>query len=291
MFKILWVDDDDHVLEAARRLFREHPWELITVQSQSSARDIIEREDIAVIIADQNLGPSSGVDLLEEVRHRSPSTTRILVTGAIDSSVLVESVNRCHLFRFITKPWENAIVVENVEKAIQYHQLKITQTSLLKEVSLQNRELERLTLGLEQLVTERTLTAQESKNQIEKKVSRLRDLVRFIKDLSLLTSIEDLMGLMRKELKGVHELRPLILGYLESDRSGKILFFQGKQVVEHSVRQLWSTNSRIRINEYDDQVYLANEFGRPVGKVIAIPLNRRGLNRHKRRASGSSSAA
>ena len=54
-----------------------------------------------------------------------------------------------------------------------------------------------------------------------------------------------------------------------------IVYFQGKQVVEKEMRQAWSTSVRLRINEIDDRVYLANEFGRPFVKVIAIPLKRR----------------
>src|SRR5690606_36881962 len=54
-----------------------------------------------------------------------------------------------------------------------------------------------------------------------------------------------------------------------------ILFFQGKQVIEREARQMWSIRSRMRINEHEDRVYLANEFGRPFVKVLAVPLKRR----------------
>ena len=126
-------------------------------------------------------------------------------------------------------------------------------------------------------MTERTLTAEASKNEAEKKLAHVRELVRFIKDLSNLTSADELLGLMRKELKGFHELRPPILAYVVADRTPVILFFQGKQIVEREARQMWSTRSRMRINEHEDRVYLANEFGRPFVKPLAIPLKRRAV--------------
>lgn len=277
--KILWIDDDVHILDSAARLFHSSPWQLVTAKSASEAKDLLRKDVFAAIVADHNLGGSreSGIDILEFAKQRAPASSRILVTGYVDSDVLEEAVNRSHVFRFIAKPWDNDQLLQEVSRAVDHHQLKITQASLLKEVSSQNKKLERLTSGLEQIVTERTITAESSKSEVEKQLSNVRDLVRFIKDLSNLNSIDDLMGLIRKELKVFHELRAPVLGYVVADRRPMIVFFQGKQVVEREARQLWSTRSRMRLNEFEDRVYLANEFGRPFVKSLAIPLKRRAV--------------
>jgi len=259
--KILWVDDDPDVLQSAERLFRGKPWTLVTATTALAARDLILRENFAVIVADQGLQAASGVDLLEYAKEKSPAASRILLTGSVELSVIEEAVNRGHVFRFVSKPWENEQLLVDIAKAIEHHQLKITQSSLLKEVSSQNRQLERLTSGLEQIVIERTLTAEDSKTEAELKLSHVRELVRFIKDLSNLTSADELINLVRKELKSFHELRAPVLAYVVADRTPVILFFQGKQIVEREARQMWSTRSRMRINEHEDRVYLANEFG------------------------------
>ncbi len=276
-FKILWVDDDSNILDSARRLFKSSPWELVATSTAHDAREMILRETFAAIVADQRLQAASGVDLLEFVKEKAPSTSRILLTGAVEVEVLEEAVNRGHVFRFVSKPWDNEQLLVDIAKAVEHHQLKTTQSSLLKEVSSQNRQLERLTSGLEQIVTERTTNVESSKTEAEKKLSHVRELVRFIKDLSTLTSVDELLNLIRKELKGFHELRPPALAYVVADRTPVILFLQGKQVVEREARQMWSRRPRIRINEHEDRVYLANEFGRPFVKVLAIPLKRRAV--------------
>jgi two-component system NtrC family sensor kinase len=275
--KILWVDDDDHILDSAARLFRQQPWTLVAVSSAQEARDRIQKETFAVVVADQRLQAASGVDVLAFAKTKSPSSTRILLTGRVETSVLEEAVNRGHVFRFIAKPWDNEQLLVDIAKAIEHHQLKMTEAGLLKEVSLQNRQLERLTSGLEQLVTERTLTAEGSKVEAEKQLAHVRELVRFIKDLSNLTSVDELMGLIRKELKAFHEVRPPVLGYVVAERRPMILFFQGKQIVEREARTMWSNRSRIRFNEREDRLYLANEFGRPFIKLLAVPLKRRAV--------------
>ena len=277
MYKILWVDDDSHVLDSARRLFKSSPWDLVPASSAEAARDLISRGTFAAIVADQRLQQASGVDLLEFAKEKAPSTSRILLTGAVDVAVVEEAVNRGHVFRFVSKPWDNEQLLVDIAKAVEHHQLKVTQSSLLKEVSSQNRQLERLTSGLEQIVTERTMNVESSKTEAEKKLAHVRELVRFIKDLSTLTSVDELLNLIRKELKSFHELRPPALAYVVADRTPVILFLQGKQVVEREARQMWSRRPRIRINEHEDRVYLANEFGRPYVKVLAIPLKRRAV--------------
>ena len=40
---------------------------------------------------------------------------------------------------------------------------------------------------------------------------------------------------------------------------------------------MWSNRSRIRAGEHEDRLYLANEFGRPFVKVLAVPLKRRAV--------------
>ena len=275
--KILWVDDDIEILESAARLFRSQPWTLVAARSAEEAREALQKDTFAVIVADQRLQAASGVDVLEFAKEKTPASSRILLTGRVETSVIEEAVNRGHVFRFIAKPWDNEQLLVDINKALEHHQLKMTQAGLLREVSHQNRQLERLTSGLEQLVTERTLTAEDSKTQVEKQLSNVRDLVRFIKDLSNLTSVEELMGLIRKELKAFHELRPPMLGYVASERKPMIVFFQGKQVVEREARVMWLNRSRMRNNEHEDRQYLANEFGRPYIKALAIPLKRRAI--------------
>lgn len=277
MRKILWVDDDINVLESAARLFRPQPWTLVAVASAEEAREHLQKETFAVVVADQRLQAARGIDVLAFAKSKSPSTTRILLTGRVETSVIEEAVNRGNVFRFIAKPWEPERLIVDITKAIEHHQLKMTEAGLLREVSLQNRQLERLTSGLEQLVTERTLTAESSKVEAEKQLAHVRELVRFIKDLSNLTAVDELMGLIRKELKSFHEVRAPMLGYVVAERRPMILFFQGKQIVEREARTMWSNRSRIRFAEHEDRVYLANEFGRPFVKVLAVPLKRRAV--------------
>jgi signal transduction histidine kinase/FixJ family two-component response regulator len=273
--KILWVDDDPNILQAAERLLRTQSWEFIGTTDVSRAKDLLGQSPFTVLVADQIMSESSGVDLLEFAKKYSPYTTRILLTGKVDTAVLGEAVNRGAVFRFVAKPWENSELLSDVAASIEHHHLRSVQANLLKEVSRQNKLLEELTSGLEQLVVERTESSEFSKNEVEAKLSRMRQLVRFIKDLALSTSIDELMTLIKKETKAFHGIRSVMLGYFTVERKPVIVYFQGKQVVEKRPRENWTDTTRLRINELEDRIYLANEFGRPFVKTLAIPLKRR----------------
>ena len=273
--KILWVDDDLETLESARRLFRSEGFELVAAETAAEARAWLARERFAVVVSDQGLADGSGVELLEHAKRAAPGATRMLLTGRVDSATLEAAVNRAAVFRFVSKPWENEELKLDVRRAIEHHGRAEAQARLLKETSVQNRRLEELTTGLESIVLERTRRAEISKDEAESKASRMRDLVRFIKDLSTLVSVEELMVLMRKELKGFHELRPPALGYMVNERKPRLAYFQGKQAVEKEARRGWPSSHRLRVNEIEDRTYLANEFGRPFVKTLAVPLKRR----------------
>ncbi len=275
-YKILWIDDDQAILESAGRLFRQHPWTLCTAAKADDARELLLRETFAVVVADQGLQAATGVDILEFAKARAPTTTRILLTGGVEMSVIEQAVNRGHVFRFVTKPWNNDQLVVDIAKAIEHHKLKMAESSLLREITLQNRKYEQLTSGLEQLVNERTVTAERSKVEVEKQLTNLRELVRFIKDLSNLTSPDELMGLIRKEVRAFHDVRPPVLGYVDAERGPMLLYFHGKQAIAHLARVIWSNRSRIRSGEEEDRNYLMSEFGRTfLNKVLAVPLKRR----------------
>lgn len=273
--KILWIDDDPNILGSAERLIRSHSWDFVGVDSVTRARELMLSHDFSVVVADQLMQGASGIDFLEFAKIQSPHTTRILLTGHLEPKILEEAVNRGAVFRFIAKPWENTDLIADISAALEHHSLQSEQSRLLKEVSRQNRRLEELTSGLEQLVAERTENSEQSKDEVESKLSRMRQLVRFIKDLSVTTSIDELLNIFRKELKPFHALRSFYLGHITSDRQPLLLFFQGKQVVEKRARTAWPASSRMRMNELDDRMYLANEFGRPFVKVLAIPLRKR----------------
>ena len=104
--RLLFVDDEPMVLNTLKVLFRRG-YQVFTAGSGAAALEIVAREAIDVIVSDQRMPGMDGVELLREVKTRSPRTVRILLTGYSDNRAVKQSVNEGEVYRFLTKPWDN----------------------------------------------------------------------------------------------------------------------------------------------------------------------------------------
>jgi C4-dicarboxylate-specific signal transduction histidine kinase len=103
--KVLFVDDDEAnliVCEAACA----GDFEVLTATSAEAAMAHMRREEVGVIIADQRMPGTSGVELLERVRIEYPDTVRLLITAYSDVQAAVAAINRGRVRRYLRKPWE-----------------------------------------------------------------------------------------------------------------------------------------------------------------------------------------
>jgi DNA-binding NtrC family response regulator len=115
---LLFVDDEERVVNLLRMMFRA-THEVHTATSGQQALEIIAAHNIHVIVSDQRMPGMLGVDLLSEVRKRSPATMRILLTGYSDLAAIVGSVNDGEVFRFINKPWDQAEIKDIIADAVE----------------------------------------------------------------------------------------------------------------------------------------------------------------------------
>ena len=118
---VLFVDDEERVLHALAGLF-QGTYEVHTAASGAEALELIRRQHFLVIVSDQRMPGMTGVELLREARTLAPTAVRLLLTGYSDFGAIVSSVNESEIFRYITKPWQQAeleaILGEAIEVAI-----------------------------------------------------------------------------------------------------------------------------------------------------------------------------
>jgi DNA-binding NtrC family response regulator len=118
--KILFVDDEQKVLESLELVFRDTPIRLAT--SGDEALKILRAEEISVLVSDQRMPKMSGVELLREAKKISPHTIRILLTGYSDLEQVIDSINTGEVYRYINKPWDNAKLRETVQFAARMYE-------------------------------------------------------------------------------------------------------------------------------------------------------------------------
>ncbi len=121
-YGILIVDDEQAILESLQMTFGAD-YRVHTAQSGAHGLEILEREDIALIIADQVLPAMLGVEFLERSIEIEPRAIRILLTGYADIGSLTRAVNEGRIYRYIAKPWEPDEIRVTVKRALETYAL------------------------------------------------------------------------------------------------------------------------------------------------------------------------
>lgn len=115
--RILFVDDEKRVLNSMRGLFRRD-YELFLTCEGTEAIQIAAENEIDVIVADQRMPGMTGVEVLAQMKKKSPRTVRILLTGYADPSAVEGSINMGEVFRFLSKPCPPKLLRETLSLAI-----------------------------------------------------------------------------------------------------------------------------------------------------------------------------
>ncbi len=121
--QILFVDDEQYILEIAQAIFEDEGLSIMTATSGEEALEKVRAGEVAVVVSDNHLGGMTGLELLSLVKALSPDTVKILMTGFADLETAIEAINRVEVFRFIVKPWENSQLVELVTDALKRYRL------------------------------------------------------------------------------------------------------------------------------------------------------------------------
>lgn len=207
---VLFVDDEENILRALRRLFLEEEFEVLTAISGAEALKIVNaRPDCAVVVSDQRMPGMTGVELLTRVRKQAPLAVRILLTGYADIQAAMDSINRGGIYRYITKPWQDEELLQTVRAAFQQYRLLKENIRLNAVVKRQNAELQRWNTQLELMVQEQTEELQSNYDKLEQFNLRLRQNFKsVIAALAGLIEMRDLR--MRSHAQNVAQIAALV---------------------------------------------------------------------------------
>lgn len=100
---IMFIDDEQRVLKSMRAMFRRD-YEVLLANSGAEALQLLETHDVEVVVSDQRMPEMTGVEVLAEIKQRSPETIRILLTGYADLAAVEASINEAEVFKYLMKP-------------------------------------------------------------------------------------------------------------------------------------------------------------------------------------------
>jgi len=136
--RILFVDDDENVLEGYMRLLRDEfrdEFDVDTAQGMSEAAAAIHLfGPYAVIISDIRMPGTNSAEPLAQMHQLVPGTVHVLLTDYKYIDQAIDAVNKGSIFRYLTKPCQKAELVDAVRLGIVYFHAKAEKQQTIKQV-------------------------------------------------------------------------------------------------------------------------------------------------------------
>ncbi len=132
---VLVVDDEIRSLEAIERVLEED-FDVHRAASAADAQVVLEREWVQVILCDQRMPGTTGVEFLAQVRRQWPDVIRIILSGYTDSEDIIEAVNEAGIYQFISKPWTPSDLLLKLHNAVELFRLQRENEQLSIELKL-----------------------------------------------------------------------------------------------------------------------------------------------------------
>lgn len=186
--QLLLVDDEENILNALYRIFRDdQTYEITTAHSAQDALQKIASIPVDIVISDQRMPGMGGAELLQEIRNRYPDSIRFLLSGYADVEAIISAINEGDIYRFIKKPWNNEELKSLVKGAIGQRDI----SRIISEAVFRARRIVNISKDLEVFVSE------DKKNLHIK----LKDSSKIIPAESILRLIDFIVGVIESDDK------------------------------------------------------------------------------------------
>lgn len=166
---VLIVDDESSVRSAIQRALRREGWRVLVAASADEGLRVLAEATPPpqVVLSDFRMPGRDGLQFLGDVRRDFPRVQRVLLTGFADIAALERAVNESEIFRYLSKPWDDSVLVTTLRSAYEEWLVREENERLLSLTREQNMRLGELNRQLEAKVEERTAQLGQAKRDWE----------------------------------------------------------------------------------------------------------------------------
>ncbi len=117
--RILYIDDEVINLELLQLTFMNDFEVLIAESAEKGLNLLTLNPDINVLISDLKMPVMNGLDFIKVVKENHPEKVCMLLTGFMESDVMLEGFNKELIFRYLMKPWNKDELKETILEALR----------------------------------------------------------------------------------------------------------------------------------------------------------------------------
>jgi response regulator RpfG family c-di-GMP phosphodiesterase len=164
---LLVVDDEVNITSALKRTLRRDGYAILIANSGEEGLALLTKQEVGVIISDQRMPHMTGVEFLRKVKVLYPKTMRIVLSGYTELESVTSAINEGAICKFLTKPWDDDLLRDNIREAFQYYEMEQENCRLTGELRSANDELSLLNQNLEQKIADKTREIGHSTNLLQ----------------------------------------------------------------------------------------------------------------------------
>lgn len=138
---LLILDDEENVLRALRRTLRPAGFKIHIATSPDQAFEVLALHPVGVVLSDQRMPLMAGSEFLRRVKDLYPQTRRIVLSGYTDLQSITNAINQGAIYKFVTKPWNDAELLALLETAFVEFELGAENRRLQGALQEANRRL------------------------------------------------------------------------------------------------------------------------------------------------------
>lgn len=123
MIRVLFVDDEPNILLGLQRMLRSMraEWQMEFAEGGEQALELMKQAPFDVIVSDMRMPGMNGVQLLDEVRKRHPTTARIILSGQAEHSQILQVAGNTH--QYLAKPCDELVLKEAIGRSCAMREL------------------------------------------------------------------------------------------------------------------------------------------------------------------------
>ena len=123
MKRVLFVDDEQQVLDGLRDLLRRHrkQWDMTFAPDAQKAMQLMADKPYDVVVSDMRMPGTDGATLLAHVKQHHPEAARIILSGQADRESVLRALPAAH--QFLGKPCDADALRSVIERACKLQQM------------------------------------------------------------------------------------------------------------------------------------------------------------------------
>jgi YesN/AraC family two-component response regulator len=116
---ILFVDDEQNILNALQRVFRKSDHHIFVANSAWEGLKQLSKNKIDILVTDYKMPGMDGYALCKMVKEKYPHIVRIMLSGYSTDKIILKALFEGTIRLFLTKPWDDDFFRNYIDRLVR----------------------------------------------------------------------------------------------------------------------------------------------------------------------------